>query len=127
MKIGKAKPDLERRLYQIFHTDYYQSLNLEFRFALVGVKYESQLHSLFSEYRANIKWLETGEHFTEAEAWKLALDLHKQKTGSSKNELKVLDIYRQNTITTRNEVFHLPPRKIGKHVESLVLNELFNQ
>jgi len=128
VKIGHATPNLNRRVYQLLHNEYYKALGFEFHFAVLGEQYENRFHTLFDEFRARIKWVGKdsyyGMFFTEKESWKLAVLCYKKEFDNKYDKLGVLNYYRNNTQTTRNEIFNIPPVKVGKKLEFIVTSSL---
>lgn len=120
MKIGHAIPDVARRIYQHQHSTPYNKYNFQLILAIDNAKYERILHDHFDEYRSCYKWLEGdnyGQHFTKSEAHKLAYRLFKKE----RSTYKFIDnAFCQNVMKTRNELFNIPPQKIGSKLESII-------
>ena len=126
MKIGHAKTDLRKRVYQHQHCRLYKPYDFQFLLALDSAQYESLLHGYFDEYRRRYKWLQgeiKGQHFTNKEANTLALMLFKKDKISYKS---TSDAFWKNTIDTRNEIFAIPPRTIGAKLENLIKQIIAN-
>lgn len=126
MKIGRAIPDLKRRVYQHQHCREYRQYDFQFLLAVNNSKYESLLHKYFDEYRCCYKWLEgenKGQHFSKKEAKTLALRLFK-KDKISYNSTH--EAFWENTIITRNELFSIPPYKVGAKLDNLITQIVAN-
>ncbi|WP_276313894.1 GIY-YIG nuclease family protein [Pseudoalteromonas rubra] len=127
MKIGKATTDLSKRVYQHQHCREYKSYDFQFLLAIDSAKYESLLLEHFDEYRRRYKWLQgedIGKHFSKKEANTLALRLFKNDKMSYDS---IHDAFWKNTRVTRNELFVIPPRKIGEKLEVLIQQIIMNK
>jgi len=67
--------------------------------------------------------IQFGEHFTKKEAMTKSRSLYKIQV--DKND-SINDIFWINIQITRNEEFHIPPRKIGSELKELVLAHVKN-
>ncbi len=126
MKIGRAIPNLKRRIYQHLHCRYYKLYDFQFLLAIDDAKYEEKLHSYFESYRCRYLWLDgenSGQHYTEKEAKHLACKLFKKNQISYDSIISAFD---QNTIITRNEIFAIPPRKVGSKLEKIIVQNILN-
>lgn len=124
MKIGRAIPDLKRRVYENQHISQNKRYDFQFLLAINHAKYEKKLHDHFDEYRCRYKWLEgehKGHHFNEREANTLALRLFKK---DKVNYNSTYEAFNDNTQVTRLEFFSIPPRKIGANLTELITEAL---
>jgi hypothetical protein len=120
MKIGHAKTDLKRRVYQNQHIKQNKQYDFQFLLAIDHAKYEHVLHKHFGKYQCCYKWLEgehKGQHFNEREANTLALRLFKK---DKVNYSSTYEAFNDNTQVTRLELFSIPPRKIGARLTELI-------
>lgn len=126
MKIGRATTDLTKRIYQHQHCREYKSYDFQFLLAVDNAKYESLFHEYFNEYRRRYKWLHgenEGKHFSKNEANALALRLFKKDKVTYSS---TYDAFCKNVRVTRNELFSIPPRKIGEKLERLISEIITN-
>lgn len=124
LKIGKAIPNLERRINQHMYDKYYQRYGFSFLLALDDAKYEVTLHALFDEYRARYRWIgddQYGEHFTGKEAMIKSRALYQEQIEKNHG---IDYFFWKNTQTTVWEWFHVPPRKVGSKVREIVLENI---
>tara|TARA_Y100000588_G_scaffold166916_1_gene180785 strand:- start:4602 stop:5072 length:471 start_codon:yes stop_codon:yes gene_type:complete len=126
MKIGKVTTNLKKRVYQHLHCKSYKPYEFQFLLALDSAQYELLLHRYFDEYRCQYKWLHgemKGQHFTKKEASIMALKLFKSDSTSYSS---TFEAFWENTLVTRNEIFSIPPRKVGLKLEDLIKQIVVN-
>lgn len=121
MKIGKTIQFLETRIKSINNDPNYKKYDFEFLMAIKNVKYERQILSLFSEYRARyflVYGKERSEPLTSKEVSK------KLKRNTLETDKDRLVVFRDYVQSTRLELFKIPPRKVAPHIREIVLTSI---